>query len=172
MASFTVAELLTILALTLMICGAMAYQQSGMIKSALSAIYVGNGGAVVSFLLAAGARNTTLKKGDSGYKIMMICVHLAIIWPLVMATAVGWRLWLAWNVPEKQYLKVYFSVIVVACLLTSAGVASLKPKKNENEQKETKEQPPVQPVKTQGKSTARHTSSGQTKRRPRKAAVA
>lgn len=102
----------------------------------MSSIYVGNGSALISFMLAVGCRNTTLKKGERGYKVMMICVHAAIVWPVLLGGVVGWRLWLAWNVATKAYLKPYFGGIVVACLLTSLGIASLKPKKEKKDKVE------------------------------------
>lgn len=129
MALFAPAEILTLHALVLMICGALAFFESGMVESARSAMYVGNGGAVISFLLAAGVRDMKLKKGDSGYKLMMICVHLAIVYPIILGGAVGWRLSLAWNNPAKAYLKPFFSVIVGMCAITAGVIISAKPKK-------------------------------------------
>ncbi|CAN8069765.1 unnamed protein product [Agarophyton chilense] len=117
--------------LVLMVCGALAFHDSGLAKTASSAIYMGNGGAVISFLLAAGSRNLELRKGEKGYKIMMISIHLAFIFPLLFGGIIGWRLWLAWNVPHKAYLKPYFSVIVAMSLLTAGLVYSKKPKKIE-----------------------------------------
>lgn len=136
MALFTPAELLSMHGLTLMICGAFAFQASGVSPNAMSSIYVGNGSALISFILALGCRDTSLKKGERGYKAMMICVHVAILWPILLGAVVGWRLWLAWNVASKAYLKPYFGGIVAACLLTSLGIASLKPKKEKKEKVE------------------------------------
>lgn len=130
MGNFQPAEMLTIYGLTLMICGALAYQESGLQKKALSSLYMGNGAAIFSFILGVGVRNTNLKKGDPGYKIMMVCIHLAFIFPILFGGVITWRLWLAWNVPEKSYVKPYFSVIVIMSFLTSVVVYSKKPKKN------------------------------------------
>lgn len=129
MAWVSPAEMLMIHGLMLMVCGALAFQASGFQRHAMSAIYVGNGGAVVSFLLAVGMRDTTLKKGEAGYKTMMACVHLAVVYPLVIAVAVGWRLSKAWGVPEKAYLKPYFGAIVGVSLLATAVMVALKPKR-------------------------------------------
>lgn len=128
-----------------MICGALAFQDSNQAKNAMSAIYMGNGGAVICFLLAAGSRDPTVKKGEKGYKLMMISVHLAFIFPLLFGGVVGWRLWKAWNIPHKAYLKPYFSIIVAMSLLTAGVIYSKKPqraaetkqKKDEDEQSET-----------------------------------
>lgn len=139
------AEMLTIYGLTLMICGALAYQSSGLASNALSAIFMGNGGAVVSFLLAAGTRDLALKKGERGYKTMMIAVHLAFIFPLLFGGVIAWRLFLAWNIAHKSYLKPYFSIIVFMSLVTAAVMYSKKPKKEEKKEKieeqSTKESP-------------------------------
>lgn len=115
----------------LMISGALAFQASGMNKNAMSSIYVGNGGALICILLAAGMRNPKLKKGEAGYKLMMICVHVAIVFPLILGAIVAWRLSLAWNVPEKAYLKPYLSAIIAISILACIGVVLNKPKKNE-----------------------------------------
>lgn len=168
MSPFTPAEVLSILGLTLMICGALAFNASGLLKSAMSSIYVGNGGAVICFMLAAGCRDTTLKKGDSGYKLMMICVHLAIVWPIILGSAVSWRLWLAWNNPAKAYLKPYFGTIVAACVLTSAAMFALKPKRKEEGAKGKQEDAPAE-VKDSATTTARATDETLTKRKPTKA---
>eukprot|EP00177_Eucheuma_denticulatum_P007048 GFKZ01012827.1.p1 GENE.GFKZ01012827.1~~GFKZ01012827.1.p1 ORF type:complete len:172 (-),score=18.75 GFKZ01012827.1:881-1396(-) len=167
MTPFTPAEVLSLLGLTLMVCGALAFNESGLQKSAISAIYVGNGGAVVCFMLAAGCRDTTLKKGDSGYKIMMICVHLAIVWPIILGSAVGWRLWLAWNNPAKAYLKLYFGIIVAACVLTTAAMVALKPKKKE-EGAPAKQEDAAAEVTGFATTTARATKESLTKRKPGK----
>lgn len=164
------AEMLTIHGLVLMICGALAYQESGFAQSAMSAIYVGNGGAVVSFLLAAGMRNTKLKKGESGYKMMMICVHLAVVYPIILGAAVGWRLSLAWNNPDKAYLKPFFSTIVGFCVLTSAFMIAAKPKKEDVT--ETKDESESAAAETEATSTATSGTSGSvTKRKPKKASA-
>lgn len=123
------AEILFIYALTLMICGALAYYASGYQSKAKSSLYVGNGSAVVCFLLAMGVRNLHLKKGEPGFIIMMICIHLAIIFPFVLGIAVSWRLILAWNNPEKNYVIPYFAAIVVASALTVATLYTFKPKR-------------------------------------------
>lgn len=166
MAPFTPAELLTVHALTLMICGALAFQASGMSNSAMSSIYVGNGSALVSFILAIGCRNTSLKKGDRGYKVMMICVHLAIVWPALLGCVVGWRLWLAWNVASKAYLKPYFGGIVAACLLTTLGIVALKPKKEKTEKVEDGSE------QVDGGVQEKKTGEGVRRRKPRKAVAA
>lgn len=170
MGFFSPAEVLTIHGLVLMICGALAYQESGFAKSATSAIYVGNGGAVVSFLLAAGMRNTKLKKDESGYKVMMICVHLAVVYPIILGSAVGWRLWLAWNVPEKSYLKPFFSAIVGMCALTAVFMIASKPKKETVSEK--KDEGDSVPTETATTTKSQSGASGSvTKRKPRKASA-
>lgn len=173
MAFFVPAEILTLYGLVLMVCGALAYQESGMMKSAMSALYVGNGGAVVSFLLAAGVRNTKLKKGDAGYKIMMVCIHLAVVFPLFLGGAVGWRLWLAWNNPEKAYLKPFFSVIVGMSFITSAFIISAKPKKGESPAVNKKQEDTAANDATSSGSASGTAvpSESITKRKPRKASA-
>lgn len=129
-------EMLTLYGLTLMVCGALAFQESGLKPEARSAIYVGNGGALISFLTAAGVRNLKLKKGEPGYMLMMIAVHWAVVFPLIIATALGVRLTLAWNVPAKAYLKPYFSIMIAMSLATSAVLVMSRPKKNAPEEEE------------------------------------
>ena len=110
--------------------GAMAFISSGESKKAMSSIYMGNGGAVICFLLAVGVRNMELKKGEPGYKTLMICIHLGFVFPLLFASVVGWRLKLVWNNPAKEYLKPFFIVIIAASILTALFIYSQKPKKS------------------------------------------
>lgn len=139
-----------------------------MVKSAMSAMYVGNLGAAISFLLAAGVRDMTLKKGDSGYKVMMICIHIAIVYPIMLGSAVGWRLWLAWNNPAKAYLKPFFSIIVGMCAITSAILISAKPKKETGAEK--KNEGPISTDETDatGTGTTRPTSAGTARSRTKR----
>lgn len=170
MGFFSPAEVLTLHGLVLMICGALAYQESGFAKSAMSAMYVGNGGAVVSILLATGVRNTKLKKGEPGYKMMMICVHLAVVYPIILGAAVAWRLWLAWNVPEKAYLKPFFSAIVGMCAFTAAFMLASKPKKEKAPEK--KDDGASVATETATMTNLQSGASGSvTKRKPRKASA-
>ena len=162
-------EMLMIHGLVLMVCGALAFQASGFQEKALSAIYVGNGGAVVSFLLAVGMRDTTLKKGQEGYKVMMASVHLAVVYPMLIGGAVAWRLSKAWDNPDKAYLKPYFGTIVGISALTAVAMIALKPKREkvkvgdaEREGETEKEGEPV---------AAAEGAAGVTKRKARKAAA-
>lgn len=123
-------EILAIYGLTLMICGALAFYASGYQAKAKSSLYMGNGGAAVSFALAAGARNIRLQKGDRGYMLMMVCIHIALVFPVLMAGVVSWRLALAWQVPAKAYLRPYLIAIIVSSLITTAVLSTFKPRKN------------------------------------------
>lgn len=165
MGSFSASEMMTIYGLSLMICGALAFQDSGLAKNAMSAIYMGNGGAVISFLLAAGSKDLTLKKGEKGYKLMMISIHLAFIFPLLFGGVVGWRLWKAWNIPHKAYLKPYFSIIVAMSLLTAGVIYSKKPQKTAEKKEEKEENKQSETTKD----TDTSTETGSSIRRRRRA---
>lgn len=123
------AEVLTLYGLTLMICGSLSFYAADMQSRAISSIYMGNGSGLLCFCLAAGVRNTHLAKGQPGYKMMMACIHFALLFPLVMAGAVSWRLLLAWSVPEKAYVRPYFMAIIASSLLCFAILYTFKPKK-------------------------------------------
>lgn len=124
------AESLAFYGLVLMMCGALAFQAAGAKKSAMSALYVGNGGALLCFALAGGIGSVMPKKGEKGFKLSMACVHIAIIYPMLIAGALSWRLSKSWNVAEKQYIIPYFSVMIVASILTTASIVMNKPKKD------------------------------------------
>lgn len=129
MQSVTPSEMLSMYGLVLMVAGALAYTAAPETAKAMSSIYMGNGGALISFLLAFGVRNIAIKKGEPNFIIMMICIHLAFIFPVLFGGVVGWRLSLAWNNPAKAYLKPYFLVIIGMSLITAAFVYSQKPKR-------------------------------------------
>lgn len=135
----TPAEVLSLYGLTLMICGALSFYASGMQSKAKSSIFIGNGSAVICFVLAFGVRNMNLHKGDPGYVLMMICIHLALVFPLVMTGVVSWRLALAWPIAEKAYVRPYFIGIVVSSLLCFAIMYTFKPKKNKPADSEEKD---------------------------------
>ncbi len=118
------AETMALYGLTLMICGALAFQAAGATAKAKSALIVGNFGAVLSFILAGGIGTTIPKKGAPGYKMYMACVHIALVYPVILGSALAWRLWLAWHKPMRNYLL----VMVTASILTAALVALNKPK--------------------------------------------
>lgn len=130
------AEVLALYGFTLMICGALAFYSSGYQPKAKSSLYIGNGSAIISFLLAMGVRNMDVKKGDIGYTLMMICIHLALIFPVILGVAVSWRLYLAWNVPEKAYVIPYFFAIVASSMLTFAILYTFKPAKKTPEEQQ------------------------------------
>lgn len=124
------AEILLMYGLSLMICGALAFQASDYKDSAKSSLYMGNGGAVLSFLLAAGTRKmASLEKGQPGYVLMMICIHLALLYPVLMAAVVSWRLSLAWNAVAKAYVIPYLVAIIVCSLGSFVLLYSFKPTK-------------------------------------------
>lgn len=133
------AEVLALYGFTLMICGALAFYSSGYLPKAKSSLYIGNGSAIISFLLAMGVRNMDVKKGDPGYVLMMICIHLALIFPVVLGLAVSWRLFLAWNNPEKAYVIPYFVAIVASSILTFAILYTFKPEKKTPQQQSQSE---------------------------------
>lgn len=118
------AEMMAVYGLTLMICGALAFQAAGGKSNAKSALIVGNFGAVLSFILAGGIGTTIPKKGASGYKLYMACVHIALVYPVVLGGALSWRLSLAWHKPVRNYL----IAMIIASILTVAVVAINKPK--------------------------------------------
>ena len=136
MNKLTASEMMAVYGLSLMFCGALAYQASGMQSKAMSSIYMGNGGAVLAFLLGFGVRNTDIKKGEPGFAMMMISIHLAFIFPLLFGGVVAWRLRLLWDVPAKAYLKPYLTVIIGMSLLTAAVIYRMKPKKEPKEKAE------------------------------------
>lgn len=136
------AEVLAVYGLTLMICGALAFYSSGYLPKAKSSLYIGNGSAIISFLLAMGVRNMNVKKGDRGYILMMVCIHVALLFPVVLGLAVSWRLMLAWNNPEKAYVVPYFAAIIAASMVTFSILYSFKPKKDTSQQHREQEQQP------------------------------
>lgn len=133
----TPTEVLVIYGLTLMICGALAFYASGMQPKAKSSLFIGNGSAIISFGLAAGVRNMRVRKGEPGFLSMMICIHIALIFPLLMASVVSWRLFLAWSIPSKAYLRPYFIGIIVSSLISFATLYTFKPKKNKSQSNRT-----------------------------------
>lgn len=153
-----------------MMVGAMAFLASGESKKAMSSIYMGNGGAAISFLLGVGVRNLKLKKGEPGYKTLMICIHLGFIFPLLFASAIGWRLNLAWDNPAKAYLKPYFLIIIAASILTSVMIYLEKPKKSKTTEK--KDEDSVKENEKMTKESVEETAAKQTtRRRSRKASA-
>ncbi len=122
-------EILTLYGLCLMLCGALAFQASGRKDGAMTALYVGNGAAAITFLTAAAVGNKKLNKGDPGYKLMMAGVHWALVYPLLLAGALSFRLYKAWGNPAKAYLIPYFVTMIVASVAVVAGIAVQKPKK-------------------------------------------
>lgn len=125
----TPAEILLLYGLTLMVCGALAFRESGYKPKAVSSLYLGNGSAVVCFLMAAGCRKIDVKKGEPGYKSMMISIHLALLFPLLLTGVVSWRLALAWNDPQKSYIIPYFAAFILSSLLSFGVLYSFKPAK-------------------------------------------
>lgn len=123
-------EVLLLYGLLMMIIGALAFQASGYERKAKSALYMGNGSALLSFLLAIGVRNYgKIDKHQPGFKLVMASVHLALIKTLVLCGVVGWRLSLAWNNPAKAYLAPYLVAIIAVSATTFAALAAFKPKK-------------------------------------------
>lgn len=115
--------------LLLMVCGALAFQASGGVKAAVSALWVGNGAAAITFLTAAAVGSKKIEKGQPGYKLAMAAVHWALVYPLVLATALSVRLYKAWGNPAKAYLVPYFVTMIVASVGVVVGIAAQKPKK-------------------------------------------
>lgn len=123
-------EALTMYGLVLMMCGALAYQAAGGKREARSALIVGNAAALIAFLTAGGVGQPGLKRGDKGFRLMMICVHWALVFPLAMAAVLVWRLSKAAAVPSKQYIVPYLAVMIAASFATVGIVAVNRPKKN------------------------------------------
>lgn len=96
----------------------------------MTALYVGNGAAVITFLTAAAVGSKKIKKGEPGYRLMMAGVHWALVYPLVLAAALSWRLYKAWGNPAKAYLVPYFVTMIVASVAVVVGIALQKPKRN------------------------------------------
>lgn len=116
--------------LVLMMCGALAFQASGMKTAARSALIVGNGGAALAFLLAGGCGMGAMpQRGEKNYRRAMICVHLAIVYPAFLGLVIGWRLWKAMGNAEKAYLVPYLAAMCAASLVTTLTVVAAKPKK-------------------------------------------
>ena len=154
--------------LVLMVCGPLAFQASGFQEKTQLAMYVGNGGSVVSFLLVVSMRDTTLKKGQAGYKVMMASVHLAVVYPMLIGGAVARRLLKAWHNRDKANLKPYFGKIVGISALTAVVMIALKPKREkvkvEDAEREGETEREGEPV------TVTESAAGMTKRKARKAA--
>lgn len=161
------AEMLTIYGLTLMIVGALAFQAAPQDAKAMSSIYMGNGGALISFLLAVGARDTTIERGQPGYIPMMISVHLAFIFPIIYGSAVAWRLALAWDVAAKAYLRPYFMTIVAMSVLTAVVVYLAKPKKPQPQSNHAQQRKESNIPESQEHQTAQQTPQTETIRRRR-----
>lgn len=131
--------MLAIFGLSLMICGALAYQAAGSAPKAISSIYVGNASALIAFLLAAGVRNPQVQKGDPGYKAFMICIHVAFVFPIVLGAVVSWRLVKAWPNPAKAYLLPYLAFMIVSCAVTALTIYLMKPVKPAAPEKKAKD---------------------------------
>lgn len=116
-----------------MVCGALAFHASEYSPKAKSALIVGNGGALVAILLAIACRNTKIKRGDQGYKLMMASVHVALIYPLLFSALCSWRLSKAWAAPDKAYLIPYLFSMAVAGVISSVMIFVNKPKKGKGE---------------------------------------
>lgn len=136
-------EVLIIYALGLMITGALAFNASGQKRSSLSALYVSNSVALLSFVTAAAIGNRKIEKGEPGYKLRMIAIHWAMVYPLIFTGIVIWRLAKACARAGRcgnAYVVPYLAAMIVMSVATAVAIAVQKPK-NEVQGKETAKVP-------------------------------
>eukprot|EP00190_Bangiopsis_sp_CCMP1999_P000037 CAMPEP_0198727354 /NCGR_PEP_ID=MMETSP1475-20131203/4109_1 /TAXON_ID= ORGANISM="Unidentified sp., Strain CCMP1999" /NCGR_SAMPLE_ID=MMETSP1475 /ASSEMBLY_ACC=CAM_ASM_001111 /LENGTH=166 /DNA_ID=CAMNT_0044489385 /DNA_START=72 /DNA_END=572 /DNA_ORIENTATION=+ len=106
--------------------GALAYHASDYKSS--SPLWVSNIVAVLSVSLAAGMRDLTIQRGQDGYKVLMACIHLSMILPLLVSCLLGWRLYLAMQVPEKHYVIPFFTADIILSAIAVLLIVVQKPK--------------------------------------------
>jgi hypothetical protein len=104
--------------LTIMTVGAVAFNEAELSNGALSAIFVGNGGAVIAFGCAAAVReHGKLRKGDPGWREYMLGIHAGLVLPALYSVICVWRGVLASRNPEKDYIVKYMALNVFAGIL-------------------------------------------------------
>lgn len=120
--------------LFIMISGAIAFNEAEMSDAALSAIFVGNGGAVVAFGCAAAVReHGNLVKGGPGWSEYMFGIHAGLALPVLYSAISIWRGVVAAAVPGKEFIVKYMAanvvagVAVVGLLMRYRGSAAVPP---------------------------------------------
>jgi len=84
--------------------------------------------------VSALTRNTTLKKGEEGYKGMMAGVHIGMLIPVLYAVVAVLRLVYENDPPEKSNLNLFPIWDIFMSMLAFASVLSQKPKKTQSPQ--------------------------------------
>jgi hypothetical protein len=104
--------------LAIMMVGAVAFNEAHLSSAALSAIVVGNGGAVLAFACAAAVRDHgKVGRGDPGWREYMLGIHAGLAVPTLYSAMCVWRMTVAWENPDKHYVLKYMAVNVLAGLL-------------------------------------------------------
>jgi hypothetical protein len=126
-------EVLVYYGFFMMFVGALALHRAGYESKAHSALIAGNGVALASFLCAFAVRkHGKVKKGEAGFKLYMVGIHVSMVVPLVFGVLCAWRFVLAWTDPAKQYVLPFLGANITLSLLCLALVYGFKPQKKAN----------------------------------------
>lgn len=105
--------------LFIMLVGAVAFNEAEISDAALSAIFVGNGGAVFAFGCAAAVReHGVVKKGDDGWREYMLGIHFGLLVPVLYSALSVWRAVVAAKDPEKGFIVKFMVLNVIAGVVT------------------------------------------------------
>ncbi|KAJ8906263.1 hypothetical protein NDN08_002756 [Rhodosorus marinus] len=86
--------------------------------------------------VSAVTRNTSLKKGEEGYKGMMAGIHIGILIPVLYAVVAALRLVYEYDPLEKSNLLPFLIWDIGVSVLAFASALSQKPKKTKSPQAE------------------------------------
>jgi hypothetical protein len=126
-------EVLVYYGFFMMFVGALTLHSAGYEPKAHGALIAGNGVALASFLCAFAVRkHGRVERGEAGFMIYMVGIHVSMVVPLVFGVWCAWRFVLAWTDPAKLHVLPFLGANIALSLLCLALMYSCKPQKKAN----------------------------------------
>lgn len=100
----------------------------GYTPKTMHSLYAGLGGGLLMVACGIGGALGSPKKGEKGYKLYMIAVHVGLLFVGLFTAVFGIQFVKSWNAPEKAAQRKLFAIMGLGSAAALAALFKTKPK--------------------------------------------